>query len=44
MSSYNAFFKYAKGKSYSFTEIGEVKYHDQVSNKDEYEILYQIRL
>jgi len=43
-SSYNTFVKYAKENSYSFVKIGEVKYHDQLSDKKEFEILYQIEI
>ena len=41
-SSYNAFTKYTKENSFSFVKIGEVKYYDQLSDKKEYELLYQI--
>lgn len=43
-SSYNAFVRYAKENSYSFEKIGEVKYYDQLSDKNEFEILYQIEI
>ncbi|KYC53386.1 MAG: Acetyltransferase (GNAT) family protein [Candidatus Methanofastidiosum methylothiophilum] len=43
-SSYNAFAKYTKENSFSFFKIGEVKYQDQLSGKDEFEILYQIEI
>ena len=43
-SSYNTFLKYAKEHSYTFAKIGEVKYNDQLSDKKEYEILYQIEI
>ncbi|KYC45715.1 MAG: Acetyltransferase (GNAT) family protein [Candidatus Methanofastidiosum methylothiophilum] len=43
-SSNNTFFKYAKIHSYNFGKIGEVKYHDKLTDKKEYEILYQIDL
>ena len=43
-SSYNTFVKYAKENSYSFVKIGEVKYHDQLSDKKEFEIVYQIEI
>lgn len=43
-ASYNTFLKYAKEHSYNFAKIGEVKYNDQLSDKKEYEILYQIEI
>jgi len=43
-ASYNTFVKYAKEHSYNFAKIGEVKYNDQLSDKKEYEILYQIEI
>jgi len=43
-SSYNTFLKYTKEHSYNFTKIGEVKYHDTLTGKNEYEIIYQIEI
>lgn len=43
-SSYNAFAKYTKEHSYTFSKIGEVRYNDQLSDKKEYEILYELQI
>ncbi|MEN6379478.1 MAG: GNAT family N-acetyltransferase [Methanofastidiosum sp.] len=43
-ASYNTFVKYAKKNSYTFAKIGEVKYNDQLSDKKEYEILYELQI
>ena len=43
-ASYNTFVKYAKEHSYTFAKIGEVKYNDQLSDKKEYEILYELQI
>ncbi|NPV50267.1 MAG: GNAT family N-acetyltransferase [Candidatus Methanofastidiosum sp.] len=42
--SYNAFLKYSEENSYPFVKIGEVKYHDKLGDKHEFEILFQIEL
>ena len=43
-TSYNVFLKYVKEHSYSISKISEIKYHDQLSDKKEFEILYEIEI
>ncbi len=42
--SYNAFLKYSKEKNYLFLKTGEIKYHDQLTDKNEFEILYELQI
>ncbi len=42
--SYNAFFKYSKEHSYNISQVGELKYEDELTGKKEFEILYQIEI
>ena len=43
-ASYNTFLKYTKEHSYNFKKVGEVKYRDTLTDKNEYEIMYQIEM
>ncbi|MCC7572272.1 MAG: GNAT family N-acetyltransferase [Candidatus Methanofastidiosum sp.] len=42
--SYKAFLKYVKEHSYSLSKIDEVKYYDTLSDKKEFEMIYQIEI